>query len=116
MAVVITRQMLRQLGGEPSTAVAVARAVAQGDRSTRIMLKAGDQDSVLAWLMRLAGAVDDGPMLPAGGMGTVTAALAAAARAAGVEIRTGCRVAGLGTIAAEEDLRCRPRRSSSGVC
>ncbi|MCP5283656.1 MAG: MCP four helix bundle domain-containing protein [Burkholderiaceae bacterium] len=50
MAVVITRQMLRQLGGEPSTAVAVARAVAQGDLSTRIMLKAGDQDSVLAWL------------------------------------------------------------------
>ncbi|RVT51134.1 methyl-accepting chemotaxis protein [Rubrivivax albus] len=53
MAVVITRQLLRQLGGEPSTAVAVARAVAQGDLTTRVTLKAGDRDSLLAWLQTM---------------------------------------------------------------
>ncbi len=50
MAVLITRGLLRQLGGEPATAVALARAVAQGDLSTRVALKAGDRDSLLAWL------------------------------------------------------------------
>ena len=50
LAVSITRQLLRQLGGEPSTAVAVARAVAEGDLSTRIALKPHDTDSLLAWL------------------------------------------------------------------
>jgi methyl-accepting chemotaxis protein len=53
MAVVITLHLLRQLGGEPSTAVAVARAVAQGDLTTRIHLKAGDRDSLLAWLQTM---------------------------------------------------------------
>ena len=46
----ITRQLQRQLGGEPRTAVAVARAVAEGDLSTSITLKRGDTDSLLAWL------------------------------------------------------------------
>ena len=46
----ITRQLQRQLGGEPRTAVAVARAVAEGDLSTSISLKRGDTDSLLAWL------------------------------------------------------------------
>jgi methyl-accepting chemotaxis protein len=50
LATVITRQLLRQLGGEPSTAVAVARAVAEGDLSTTINLKAHDTESLLAWL------------------------------------------------------------------
>jgi phytoene dehydrogenase-like protein len=37
----------------------------------------------------------DGPALPRGGMGAVSAALAAAARAAGAELRTGTRVAAI---------------------
>ena len=63
MALLITRGLLRQLGGEPATAVALARAVAQGDLSTTVPLKAGDRDSLLAWLQAmqqgLARAVSD---------------------------------------------------------
>ena len=50
LGLLITRHLLRQLGGEPRVAVAVARAVAQGDLSTSIALKRGDTDSLLAWL------------------------------------------------------------------
>jgi methyl-accepting chemotaxis protein len=50
LGTVITRHLLRQLGGEPRTAVAVARAVAEGDLSTHIALKRGDTTSLLAWL------------------------------------------------------------------
>ncbi|MGO1078728.1 phytoene desaturase family protein [Inquilinus sp. CA228] len=52
--------------------------------------------SLLALLHRLAGQADGVPAalaLPKGGMGTVAAAIAAAARATGVEIRTGAPVA-----------------------
>ncbi len=49
----ITRNLQRQLGGEPRTAVAVARAVAEGDLSTAIALKRGDTDSLLAWLSNM---------------------------------------------------------------
>jgi methyl-accepting chemotaxis protein len=50
LALLITRSLLGQLGGEPATAVAVARAVADGDLSTRIPLKAGDERSLMAAL------------------------------------------------------------------
>jgi methyl-accepting chemotaxis protein len=53
LGLLITRHLLRQLGGEPRTAVEVARAVAQGDLSTRIALKRGDTDSLLAWLGKM---------------------------------------------------------------
>ena len=53
MATVITRNLLRQLGGEPRTAVAVAQAVGEGDLRTPIRLKNGDTDSLLAWLARM---------------------------------------------------------------
>ena len=63
LGLLITRHLLRQLGGEPRVAVAVARAVAQGDLSTRIALKRGDTDSLMAWLgnmqQGLARAVSD---------------------------------------------------------
>ena len=49
-AVLIARQLLRQLGGEPATAVAVAQAAAEGDLSMPIALRAGDTDSLLARL------------------------------------------------------------------
>ncbi|MDM7943475.1 MAG: methyl-accepting chemotaxis protein [Hydrogenophaga sp.] len=53
LALMITRNMLRQLGGEPRTAVSIARAVAEGDLTTPIHLKAGDTDSLLAWLQTM---------------------------------------------------------------
>jgi phytoene dehydrogenase-like protein len=51
--------------------------------------------SVLSWLYRLAGEAKggaDGLALPAGGMGAVTRAFSASARAFGAEITTGARV------------------------
>jgi methyl-accepting chemotaxis protein len=53
LAMMITRNMLRQLGGEPRTAVSIARAVAEGDLTTPIHLKKGDSDSLLAWLQTM---------------------------------------------------------------
>ncbi|HMZ01310.1 MAG TPA: MCP four helix bundle domain-containing protein, partial [Burkholderiaceae bacterium] len=46
----ITRSLLRSLGGEPATAVEVARRVAQGDLSTEIHLAPGDSTSLMAAL------------------------------------------------------------------
>jgi len=46
----MTRGLLRQFGGEPGTAVEVARAVAKGDLSLPIRLAPGDQQSVMASL------------------------------------------------------------------
>ncbi|MDZ4101848.1 MAG: methyl-accepting chemotaxis protein [Hydrogenophaga sp.] len=53
LALMITRNMLRQLGGEPRTAVSIARAVAEGDLTTPIHLRKGDTDSLLAWLQTM---------------------------------------------------------------
>jgi methyl-accepting chemotaxis protein len=50
LAVFITRSLMRQLGGEPAAAAAVARAVAAGDLSTPVRLKAGDSHSLMASL------------------------------------------------------------------
>jgi methyl-accepting chemotaxis protein len=46
-AFVITRGLLRQLGGEPDYAVAIAGKIAQGDLSVAVNTKAGDQSSLL---------------------------------------------------------------------
>ncbi len=51
--------------------------------------------SVLSWLVRLAARADTGYALPAGGLGAFSAAMTAAARAAGVTLRCGARVAAL---------------------
>jgi len=53
LAVLITRGLLAQLGGEPATAVALARAVAEGDLSTPIRLRAGDRQSLMAALSHM---------------------------------------------------------------
>jgi methyl-accepting chemotaxis protein len=53
MAVLITRGLLKQLGGEPAVAAAVARAVAEGNLSTHIPLRAGDSTSLLAGLKHM---------------------------------------------------------------
>ncbi|MDE2297436.1 MAG: methyl-accepting chemotaxis protein, partial [Burkholderiales bacterium] len=50
LAYAITRHLLRQLGGEPGTAAAVAKAVAEGDLTTHIQLGVGDTQSLLARL------------------------------------------------------------------
>ncbi len=50
LAYAISRQLLGQLGGEPRTAADVAKAVAEGDLTTQIQVKAGDTHSLMAQL------------------------------------------------------------------
>ncbi|EJL80858.1 methyl-accepting chemotaxis protein [Herbaspirillum sp. CF444] len=47
-AVLITRSIIRQLGGEPDYAMAVAGDIANGNLSTSIILRHGDQTSLMA--------------------------------------------------------------------
>ena len=46
IAFVITRTLMKQLGGEPDAAAAVATKIAAGDLSSKIELKAGDTSSL----------------------------------------------------------------------
>ncbi|AFL75936.1 HAMP domain-containing methyl-accepting chemotaxis protein [Thiocystis violascens] len=48
IGVVITRNLLKQLGGEPDFAAEVANRIAAGDLGSRIDLKAGDTGSLMA--------------------------------------------------------------------
>jgi len=61
LALLFTRSLLRGLGGEPRAAAQVAQAVAAGDLSTPVPLRAGDSTSLMAQLQAmqqsLAGAV-----------------------------------------------------------
>jgi methyl-accepting chemotaxis protein len=50
LTLLLTRSLRRQLGGEPTVATAVARAVAAGDLSTPIHLRPGDSTSLMASL------------------------------------------------------------------
>lgn len=63
LAVWFTRRLLDQLGGQPGDAVALARAVAAGDLTSKVALRAGDGHSLLANLkgmqQSLARAVTD---------------------------------------------------------
>jgi methyl-accepting chemotaxis protein len=47
MAWMITRQLLRQLGGEPAEVTAIAGKIASGDLAVPISLRGGDQHSLL---------------------------------------------------------------------
>ena len=49
-ATLITRRLLGQLGGEPHEAVAIAAAVAGGDLSSSVRVRAGDEHSLMARL------------------------------------------------------------------
>ena len=49
----IVRSLLRQLGGEPDHAAALANQIAQGDLSAQITVKAGDNDSLMAAMQRM---------------------------------------------------------------
>ena len=53
LAWLIARSLLRQLGGEPDEAAALARSVAQGDLSARITLQPGDSTSLMAQLQAM---------------------------------------------------------------
>ncbi|MDP1649503.1 MAG: methyl-accepting chemotaxis protein [Rubrivivax sp.] len=59
MALLITRSLLGQLGGEPRAAVQLARAVAAGDLSTPIALKPGDSTSLMAALQAMQHGLTD---------------------------------------------------------
>ncbi len=59
LATVITRGLLSQLGGEPREAVRVARAVAAGDLSTPVTLRAGDSTSLMASLQAMQAGLTD---------------------------------------------------------
>ncbi|WP_119965155.1 methyl-accepting chemotaxis protein [Simplicispira lacusdiani] len=50
LGTLITRSLLRELGGEPRTAADLARAVAQGDFTRTVAVRAGDTQSLLAQL------------------------------------------------------------------
>jgi methyl-accepting chemotaxis protein len=59
LAYTITRHLLGQLGGEPRTATEVAKAVADGDLTTQIRLKALDTQSLMARLHAMQRALAD---------------------------------------------------------
>ncbi|HZY19676.1 MAG TPA: methyl-accepting chemotaxis protein, partial [Ramlibacter sp.] len=52
-AVVLSRRVVRQLGGDPADAVAAARRVADGDLSVAIVVRDGDTTSLLMALKRM---------------------------------------------------------------
>ena len=53
MAALITRSLVRTLGGEPAQAVALVKAVAEGNLCTHIQLKSGDSTSLMANLQHM---------------------------------------------------------------
>ncbi|MBK1716167.1 methyl-accepting chemotaxis protein [Thiocystis violacea] len=53
LGVYITRDTLRQLGGEPAVVVAIVNRLAEGDLATPVELRAGDDTSLLAALSRM---------------------------------------------------------------
>ncbi len=53
LSVLITTSLKTQLGGEPAAAAELARAVANGDLSTPVHLRAGDSTSLMACLQHM---------------------------------------------------------------
>ncbi|MES2013462.1 MAG: nitrate- and nitrite sensing domain-containing protein [Pseudomonadota bacterium] len=49
----ISRDLLRQLGGEPSTAAEIARQIADGNLTTSITLNSGDTTSIMAAMQHM---------------------------------------------------------------
>jgi len=47
IAYVVTRTLMRQLGGEPEVAADIANKIAQGDLSTKVLVKNGDTTSLM---------------------------------------------------------------------
>ncbi|MFO1198903.1 MAG: methyl-accepting chemotaxis protein [Burkholderiaceae bacterium] len=59
LALLITRGIVRLLGGEPAQAADLARAVADGDLTARIDLRAGDTASMMAALKGMQASLTD---------------------------------------------------------
>ena len=57
IGLLITRSLLKELGGEPSEAADMARAAAQGDFSRRVTVQPGDTLSLLASLSAMQGSL-----------------------------------------------------------
>ncbi len=53
VAMVISRSLLRLLGGEPAYAIGVAKAIAAGDLRTNVRVRAGDRHSLMAALSQM---------------------------------------------------------------
>jgi len=53
LGALITRSLLRELGGEPGAAADLARAVAQGDFTRTVAVRAGDTHSLMAQLVTM---------------------------------------------------------------
>ncbi|WP_323144449.1 methyl-accepting chemotaxis protein [Massilia phyllosphaerae] len=56
---VFVRALFRRLGGEPSSAAAVASEIAAGNLRVAVPLRAGDQDSLMATLERMRASLAD---------------------------------------------------------
>nr|WP_314623332.1 methyl-accepting chemotaxis protein [uncultured Noviherbaspirillum sp.] len=48
VGIMMTRSLLKQLGGEPGDVAGIARRVAQGDLAVRVVTRVGDENSVMA--------------------------------------------------------------------
>jgi len=57
LSVAITRNLLRQLGGEPDFAAEVANKIAAGDLSSKIELKSGDTSSLMAEMKHMSDSI-----------------------------------------------------------
>jgi methyl-accepting chemotaxis protein len=80
ISAVITRALLRQLGGEPDYAADIVNRVANGDLTVQVRIKPGDTTSLLAAmntmvgnLSRVVGEVNDGAEALASASGEVSA-------------------------------------------
>ncbi len=59
IAVWIVRNLMKQLGGEPDVAARIALAVANGDLTAKIDLRAGDTSSIMAAMKQMQDAINE---------------------------------------------------------
>jgi len=59
LGIYITRNFMKQLGGEPDHAAEIANKIATGDLTSRIEVKAGDTTSLMAAMQRMTTAIQD---------------------------------------------------------
>jgi methyl-accepting chemotaxis protein len=57
VAILIVRNLMKQLGGEPAQVAEIADKIAAGDLSSKIELKSGDAVSVMAAMQRMSSAI-----------------------------------------------------------
>ncbi|SDJ60098.1 Four helix bundle sensory module for signal transduction [Paraburkholderia steynii] len=117
LGTLIVRHLLRELGGEPAYAVAVAKRIAEGDLATAVQTRAGDESSLLAAIS----AMRDNLEQIVGRVRTGTQAIASASRqiAAGnldLSARTEEQAASLQqTAASMEELTTTVRNNSDSA-